>query len=203
LERKSIRDLTTFLTSLNTTPPQFEELVEQFIPSDPTWKGWVKMALHQPFFEVIPVARELLSKTKRIASKSVQQSTNGTTSRRQKPTKMSERPLPKLKGGEGTNILASPFTEEPEVMTTAERPKSPPQITRVNGAGHPSRGNSFDRDKARVTSMFRRSTTSHARSMSSGDHVSLRIRVSPSGNSRRCAGHCVVDLVGTHHRRQH
>jgi hypothetical protein len=49
---------------------QLEELVDQFIPSDPSWKGWVKMAFHQPLFEVFPVARELISKTKRIASKS-------------------------------------------------------------------------------------------------------------------------------------
>lgn len=27
------------------TVAQFEELVDQFIPSDMTWKGWVKMAL--------------------------------------------------------------------------------------------------------------------------------------------------------------
>ncbi|OJA13790.1 hypothetical protein AZE42_00523 [Rhizopogon vesiculosus] len=48
----------------------FEELVDQFIPSDLTWKGWVKIALHQPLVPVFPVARELLSKTKLTASKS-------------------------------------------------------------------------------------------------------------------------------------
>jgi hypothetical protein len=46
-----------------------EELVEQFIPSDPSWKGWVKMALHQPLIPVLPVARELFTKTKWIARK--------------------------------------------------------------------------------------------------------------------------------------
>lgn len=45
-------------------PLQFEELVDQFIPSDPSWKGWVKMALHQPLIPVLPVARELFAKTK-------------------------------------------------------------------------------------------------------------------------------------------
>jgi hypothetical protein len=49
--------------------PQMEELVEQFIPSDPSWKGWVKMALHQPLIPVLPVARELFTKTKWIARK--------------------------------------------------------------------------------------------------------------------------------------
>ncbi|KAF9226562.1 hypothetical protein BS17DRAFT_728145 [Gyrodon lividus] len=48
----------------------FEELVDQFIPSDLTWKGWVRMAFHQPLVPVLPVARELFSKTKLIASKS-------------------------------------------------------------------------------------------------------------------------------------
>ncbi|KAF9268076.1 hypothetical protein L218DRAFT_994841 [Marasmius fiardii PR-910] len=48
----------------------FEEFVNQFIPSDMGWKGWVKMAFHQPLVPVLPVARELISKTKWIASKS-------------------------------------------------------------------------------------------------------------------------------------
>jgi len=48
----------------------FEELVNQFIPSNMSWRGWVKMALNQPLVPVLPVARELLSKTKWTASKS-------------------------------------------------------------------------------------------------------------------------------------
>ncbi|KAJ7047262.1 golgi-body localization protein domain-containing protein [Mycena alexandri] len=47
----------------------FEELVDQFIPSDMSWKGWLKMAFHQPLVPVLPVARELISKTKWIANK--------------------------------------------------------------------------------------------------------------------------------------
>ncbi|KAJ7068375.1 golgi-body localization protein domain-containing protein [Mycena amicta] len=46
----------------------FEELVGQFIPSDMSWRGWIKMAFHQPLVPVLPVARELISKTKWIAS---------------------------------------------------------------------------------------------------------------------------------------
>ncbi|KAI0081718.1 hypothetical protein K474DRAFT_1133165 [Panus rudis PR-1116 ss-1] len=42
----------------------FEELVDQFIPSGRNWKGWVKMAFNQPLVPVLPVARELISKTK-------------------------------------------------------------------------------------------------------------------------------------------
>jgi hypothetical protein len=47
---------------------KFEELVDQFIPSDMSWKGWLKMAFHQPLVPVLPVARELISKTKWIAN---------------------------------------------------------------------------------------------------------------------------------------
>lgn len=47
----------------------FEELADQFIPSDTSWRGWMKMALHQPLVPVLPVARELISKTKWIATK--------------------------------------------------------------------------------------------------------------------------------------
>ncbi|KDR83645.1 hypothetical protein GALMADRAFT_235956 [Galerina marginata CBS 339.88] len=46
----------------------FEELVNQFIPSNMSWRGWVKMAFHQPLVPVLPVARELLAKTKWTAS---------------------------------------------------------------------------------------------------------------------------------------
>lgn len=42
----------------------FEELVNQFIPSNLSWRGWVKMAFHQPLLPVLPVAKELISKTK-------------------------------------------------------------------------------------------------------------------------------------------
>jgi len=47
----------------------FEELADHFIPSDPSWKGWVRMAFHQPLVPVLPVARELISKTKWVASR--------------------------------------------------------------------------------------------------------------------------------------
>lgn len=43
---------------------QFEELAEQFIPSDTSWRGWMRMAFHQPLVPVLPVAREIISKTK-------------------------------------------------------------------------------------------------------------------------------------------
>lgn len=51
---------------------QFEELVNEFIPSDMSWRGWIKMAFHQPLVPVLPVARELLAKTRWTASKTTQ-----------------------------------------------------------------------------------------------------------------------------------
>ncbi|EKM59200.1 uncharacterized protein PHACADRAFT_169675 [Phanerochaete carnosa HHB-10118-sp] len=45
----------------------FEELVDQFIPSGRNWKGWVKIAFNQPLVPVLPVAREIISKTKWVS----------------------------------------------------------------------------------------------------------------------------------------
>lgn len=120
------------------------------------------MALHQPFFEVIPVARELISKTKRIASKGVQQSTSTITPRRLKPTKTSERPPPKSKDDSDHHILAGPYADEPEAM-------EPPRVAGANGSDSPTQSRSLDRDRAKVTSMFRRNTVSQSRS---GDLIS-------------------------------
>ncbi|KAI0939194.1 hypothetical protein AcV5_000680 [Taiwanofungus camphoratus] len=47
----------------------FEELADQFIPSDRNWRGWLKMAFQQPLVPVLPVARELITKTKWMSSK--------------------------------------------------------------------------------------------------------------------------------------
>ncbi|KAJ6539449.1 golgi-body localization protein domain-containing protein [Mycena capillaripes] len=65
----------------------FEELVNQFIPSDMSWKGWLKMAFHQPLVPVLPVARELISKTKFARAKS-----NG-----QDPHSLSPQKVPRAK----------------------------------------------------------------------------------------------------------
>jgi hypothetical protein len=50
-----------------------------------SWKGWLKMAFHQPLVPVLPVARELISKTKWIANKSTGQDIDALAS----PPKMS------------------------------------------------------------------------------------------------------------------
>jgi len=149
------------------------------------------------------VARELISKTKRIASKGVQQSASTITPGRQKPMKTSERPGPKAKDdSDQSNILASPFSEEPEIMTLGERPNVPLQITRINGSGSTIHSSSFDRDRGRVTSMFRRSTTLHSRKMSSADSVSVLLVLFIQVLTLD-AGHCVVDILSAQPRQQH
>ncbi|KAF8138424.1 golgi-body localization protein domain-containing protein [Boletus edulis] len=60
----------------------FEELVDQFLPSDLTWRGWVRMAFHQPLVPVFPVARELFSKTKFIPSKNASQNDSRPSSKK-------------------------------------------------------------------------------------------------------------------------
>ncbi|KAH0839883.1 hypothetical protein J3R83DRAFT_834 [Lanmaoa asiatica] len=60
----------------------FEELVDQFLPSDLTWRGWVRMAFHQPLVPVLPVARELFSKTKLIPSKNASQNDSRPSSKK-------------------------------------------------------------------------------------------------------------------------
>ena len=137
---------------------QFEELVNQFIPSNMNWRGWVKMAFHQPLVPVLPVARELLSKTKWTSSKSSNQlhdnplrllhprhfattdderldwiqaekASDSTVG----PSKSSWRTA--LRNNKDPPLLTSlPLTAEPESMDSeanASRPSSPPGRKRV------------------------------------------------------------------------
>ena len=55
----SVRVMCIKFCNFHAYKTQFEELAEQFIPSDPTWRGWMRIALHQPLVPVFPVAREL------------------------------------------------------------------------------------------------------------------------------------------------
>ncbi|KAF9008973.1 golgi-body localization protein domain-containing protein [Cyathus striatus] len=111
-----------------------------------TWSfeelGWVKMALHQPLVPVLPVARELISKTKWTTSKS---------------TPPHEHPLqllhPKGKGrqhGESglRHLTSLPFTAEPESMDNTVK------VT--------------DNSRKRVFSIFNRSRSQYPSSKKSG-----------------------------------
>ncbi|KAF8845847.1 hypothetical protein BDN67DRAFT_961498 [Paxillus ammoniavirescens] len=110
----------------------FEELVDQFIPSDLTWKGWVRMAFHQPLVPVLPVARELFSKTKLIASKNAAQAdprpplnkkftlrgkktATDTTIREKQPRRSSSSSSPSVPTP-SNNLTGMALTDEPEAL---------------------------------------------------------------------------------------
>ncbi|KAG2141789.1 golgi-body localization protein domain-containing protein [Suillus bovinus] len=132
----------------------FEELVDQFIPSDLTWKGWVKIALHQPLVPVFPVARELLSKTKLTASKSVSQ-LDPRAPRKLKPKRTDTNSTavparPRTSSSFGTNpsiFTAMSLTDEPSDM---DEPTLVPTVPDIN---RPS-------SRARLLSVFSRSRKS-------------------------------------------
>ena len=119
---------------------QFEELVSQFIPSNMNWRGWVKMAFNQPLLPVLPVARELISKTKWMSSRTAHASQDNalrflhprflTIDGQQSNAALVE-DLPSI-GRHGGSLMSSlPLTAEPESMeselteeqTTGERVK--------------------------------------------------------------------------------
>ncbi|KAF7301766.1 hypothetical protein MIND_00742200 [Mycena indigotica] len=111
----------------------FEELVGQFIPSDMSWRGWVKMAFHQPLVPVLPVARELISKTKWIAShkevhapKALPPGEGGELIERpQSPHLRWARRRKKMETPPPPSILpGTSFTDEPTEEETPSRPPS-------------------------------------------------------------------------------
>ncbi|EIW82107.1 hypothetical protein CONPUDRAFT_81652 [Coniophora puteana RWD-64-598 SS2] len=99
----------------------FEELVDQFIPSDMTWKGWVKMAFHQPLVPVLPVARELFSKTKLIASRGASQldPTGSMKAMREKETMERGRQLKPVESSRGS-ITGVALADEPSGIDASE-----------------------------------------------------------------------------------
>ncbi|KAJ7638917.1 golgi-body localization protein domain-containing protein [Roridomyces roridus] len=97
----------------------FEELVNQFIPSNMTWKGWVKMAFQQPLVPVLPVARELISKTKWIANKGNAKDTNALSSSKTPRT---------IKFHQDDDEADRSQSSHPRWRRSRKRPSSPPGI---------------------------------------------------------------------------
>ncbi|XP_006460255.1 hypothetical protein AGABI2DRAFT_117215 [Agaricus bisporus var. bisporus H97] len=120
----------------------FEELVNKFIPSNMSWKGWMKMVFHQPLIPVFPVARQILSKTKLVGSSRVIQSTEvdgSLTSRRTEkkrtltlrlpgkhwgrsiPTKLKKKPTnPTVVVPDVPIYTSQPLSAEPEPLKANE-----------------------------------------------------------------------------------
>ncbi|KAF8974465.1 golgi-body localization protein domain-containing protein [Flammula alnicola] len=123
----------------------FEELVNQFIPSNMNWRGWVKMAFHQPLVPVLPVARELLSKTKWISRAQPHDSPlrllhpsilatdddqrlnwmHREASRKTEISSKSSWRSPLRNNKDPPSITSLPLTAEPESMESSEGPSSP------------------------------------------------------------------------------
>ncbi|KAH7887657.1 golgi-body localization protein domain-containing protein [Phlebopus sp. FC_14] len=139
----------------------FEELVDQFIPTDLTWKGWVRMAFHQPLVPVLPVARELFSKTKLVAFKGATQldprpsikkpsirrgrtATEDTV--RGRPRKLSPSSGALSERHAANSMTGTALFDEPEVL------EKEPSTSDAGGNRHPTRTrllSIFNRDKPR------------------------------------------------------
>ena len=134
---------------------QFEELVDQFIPSGRNWRGWVKVAFQQPLVPVLPVARELITKTKWIASKK----DTGHSDRPGRPhTPRMLKPASRLSnerpgtGPRKSRELPQVLTDEPAFLT------SEPEAVREATVGPKREG-----VRKRAISLFKRNKTHSAR----------------------------------------
>lgn len=116
-----------------------------------SWRGWVKMAFHQPLVPVLPVARELLAKTKWTASSKPQphdsplrllhprilatdddQRINWTVSESSRKTEISSKSSWRhalRNNKESPKLTSLPLTAEPEPIDTTERSSSPDHPT--------------------------------------------------------------------------
>ncbi|KIY49303.1 hypothetical protein FISHEDRAFT_9609, partial [Fistulina hepatica ATCC 64428] len=152
----------------------FDDFVEQFIPTNMSWAGWIKMAFHQPLVPVFPVAKELISKTKLMSSKNSKPGEGGPPSRSSTPvgTKPKRKALHEAPNS-GANISqeesrwkrtsnrkgepviaepAIPFTTEPELIEFDSDVNSRPP-SRSEGQ------NSRPAPRQRVLSLFTRSSS--------------------------------------------
>ncbi|KAF8897633.1 golgi-body localization protein domain-containing protein [Infundibulicybe gibba] len=141
----------------------FEELVDHFIPSDMSWRGWVKMAFQQPLVPVIPVARELISKTKWIAP-----SKGDNFSSKLEPPNIDTRPSdsPQRKWRRNTK----PSNEAPSTALT------PVPTTKPEHLETPSQQ---PNGRRRVISLFHRSASKKDQTMNSPRHSEERPRTRP------------------------
>jgi hypothetical protein len=119
-----------------------------------SWRGWVKMAFHQPLVPVLPVARELLSKTRWTSSKSTNQPHDNPLrllhprllatdddhrlnsmihvqplKKPETPAKTSRRNPSKNSKDTPLVLTSLPLTAEPEAMIEPDNPSSPDRGT--------------------------------------------------------------------------
>nr|VWO95170.1 Uncharacterized protein [Ganoderma boninense] len=133
----------------------FEELVDQFIPSGRNWRGWVKVAFQQPLVPVFPVARELITKTKWIATNRKDTHHNDRPTRPSTP-KLLKTARPPPSGDPPRRSTEMPRKSKDKdtsatILTEAAFMTSEPQLMR-EGTIQPKR----DGVRKRAMSLFRR-----------------------------------------------
>ncbi|KAL0572042.1 Protein SABRE [Marasmius crinis-equi] len=173
----------------------FEEFVNQFIPSDMSWKSWVKMAFHQPLVPVLPVARELLAKTKWIASKSgtslpgPEHAAKPTTKLLKAPRKSSNSHMSDDDDTPTASYSASKTDQHTRWKKASRRTREPVQMTDAAFTTEPGPINADDdlddsasppQNRRRVLSLFGRRTTSSR----SGNSKNERSRSRPANRFR-------------------
>lgn len=135
-----------------------------------TWKGWVKVAFHQPLIPVLPVARELIRKTKWVASKGgspldVQERLDSARTLRVKATEGGSN-VPQLLWSRGRNFsphrtLRKKSRPKPEAQSVI-----PSSLMSEPGSSADSEGSNSQRvstqrgNKGKVKSLFSRSSES-------------------------------------------
>ncbi|TCD68203.1 hypothetical protein EIP91_011375 [Steccherinum ochraceum] len=144
---------------------EFEELVDQFIPSGKNWKGWVKIAFQQPLVPVLPVARELITKTKWGAPKTHHQ--GGDTVKRKTGTKR----LPFVTHRDTTVTPDTVAQDRSDPSSRSFTPSSSSDVSAENLTGEPEAMREEDehrkRPRTRVMSLFKRSRSKPRSSMDS------------------------------------
>ena len=165
-------------------PRQFEELVDQFIPSGRNWRGWVKVAFQQPLVPVLPVARELITKTKWIASKK-DTGHHDRPSRPSTPKLLKKPPPPGLGSSDAArrshDVLrkSRDQSQAPRVSSTVSDPPfltSEPESMLNDATVGPKR----EGMRKRAISLFRRKNHSGKDSLDSSDTTTVSFCVIPS-----------------------
>ena len=165
-------------------PSQFEELVDQFIPSGRNWRGWVKVAFQQPLVPVLPVARELITKTKWIASK--KDSTHDRPNRPHTPRLLKAGTSKALDaaGRKSRELLESqrPSTSTPPVPMLPDAPAfltSEPESIRPDATVGPKRGRGM---RTRAISLFKRSKSHGAKDSRESIESNQSMDSTPTGS---------------------
>ena len=130
---------------------QFEELFNQFIPSGPSLRGWVKVAWQQPVFSVGGVVKELITKTQWGRLGKVPDTTSPSTEKRM------------ISGRPSEDDTIQPLADPSESSTTGNQ-IFPPQTVGLPASAPSNEDGAMQQPQQRGTrprlgSLFRRAET--------------------------------------------